>query len=80
MYAPTSGQIPARPFLVRLLIRSREYRHTRFWAPTRIIIGIWDFCLGLVLLSFGIWWGLVPLAGAALLFWTANRLQHGVKS
>lgn len=80
MYAPTSSQIPSRPFLVRLLIRSREYRHHRSWAAVRVVIGIWDFCLGLVLLSFGIWWGLVPLAGAALLFWTATRLQHGVQS
>ena len=80
MYAPTSSQLPSRPFLVRLLIRSREYRHMRFWVPVRIIFGIWDFCFGLVLLSFGIWWGLVALAGSALLFWTAYRLQHGVQS
>jgi hypothetical protein len=79
MYAPTSSQIP-RPFLVRLLIRSREFRHYRFWVPVRVFFGIWDFCLGLVLLSFGTWWGLVPLAGSALLFWTAYRLQHGVQN
>ncbi len=41
---------------------------------------IWNLFLGVLLLSYGYWAGLVPLAGAALIFWTVYRLlQHSVR-
>jgi hypothetical protein len=71
---------------MRLLVRSWEYRHPRVWVPVRYAAGIWNFGLGVLLLASGYWlgpaaWlGAVPLTGAALLFWTASRLQHSVQS
>jgi hypothetical protein len=50
----------------------------------RVGCGIWNLCLGVLLLASGHWlgpfaWlGVIPLAGAALLFWTGYRLQHSV--
>ena len=86
MHAPTDNVTPPRPVLMRLLVRSREYRHPRAWVRVRFGCGIWNLCLGVLLLASGHWlgpfaWlGLVPLAGSALLFWTGYRLQHSVPS
>jgi signal transduction histidine kinase len=44
---------PQRPVLERILIRSWEYRHLRFWAGVRIGAGIVSVGLGVVTLSFG---------------------------
>ena len=41
--------------------------------------GIWNLILGVLLLAYGYWVGLVPLLGSVLIFWTVYRLQqHGV--
>ncbi len=77
IYAPTGNATPRRPVLMRLLVRSWEYRHPRAWAGVRIACGIFNFLLGTLLLSYGFWFGAVPLAGSALIFWTAWRLQDG---
>jgi len=61
---------------MRLLVGSWGYRHPRLSAGVRIVCGIWNLGLGILLLSYGYWVGVVPLAGAALLFWIAYRLQH----
>jgi hypothetical protein len=50
----------------------------------RFACGVFNLALGVLLLSSGQWigafaWlGLVPLAGAALIFWTVYDLRHGV--
>ena len=47
-------------------------------------VAVFNFGLGVLLLASGQWlgplaWlGAVPLAGAALIFWTVYRLQHSV--
>jgi hypothetical protein len=52
----------------------------------RVACGVWNLFLGTLLLATGHWlgplaWlGLLPLAGAALIFWTAYQLQTGVQS
>ena len=71
-----SNVTPSRSVLMRLLVRSWEYRHPRVWASFRLACGIWNLLLGVFLLSYGYWVGLVPLAGAALIFWTVYRLQQ----
>jgi hypothetical protein len=84
MHAPTGNATPPRPVLMRLLVRSWEYRHPRTWVRVRFGCGIWNLCLGVLLLASAHWlgpfaWlGLIPLAGAELLFWTGYRLQHSV--
>jgi signal transduction histidine kinase len=73
----SAGNGPApRPVLERLLIRSWEYRHPHAWMAFRMICGIWNLILGIVLFAYGFYWiGLVPLAGSLLIFWTAYFIQ-----
>ena len=89
MNAPTDNVTPSQPVLMRLLVRSWEYRHPRVWVRVRFAAGIWNlflgvFLLGVFLLASGYqlrplaWVAALPLAGAALLFWTGSRLQHTV--
>ena len=86
MYAPTDDVPPSRSVLMRFLVRSREYRHPHAWVRVRVACGVFNFGLGVLLLASGRWlgplaWlGLLPLAGAALIFWTAYRLQTSVQS
>ena len=80
----TGNVVPVRPVLMRVLVRSWEYRRPRVWARVRFACAVFNVGLGLLLLSSGQWigafaWlGLVPLAGAALIFWTVSQLQHSV--
>jgi hypothetical protein len=81
MYA-TAGSIPAsRSILERLLVRPWEYRRPRRYAGVRIACGIFNAVLGVALLASVHWagplalLGVLPLAGAALIFWTVRRLR-----
>lgn len=67
-----------RPLLARLLIRRREYRTPVFWVRVRIACGVFNLCLGVVLLSFGRWEGVLALAGSALIFRTVFLLRRSV--
>jgi hypothetical protein len=80
MYAPTDNTAARRSVLMRLLVRSWEYRHPRACAGFRFAAGIWNLGLGVLLLSYGYWFGLVPLLGSVLVLWTAYRLQSSVQS
>jgi signal transduction histidine kinase len=43
----------------------------------RMIAGIWNVSLGILLVAYGFYWiALVPLAGSALIFWTAYYIQR----
>ena len=83
MYAPADNGPFSRPVLMRFLVRSREYRHPHVWVRVRVACGIFNVALGVLLLaSFHrlgplTWLAVLPLAGAALIFWTAHRLQAG---
>jgi signal transduction histidine kinase len=80
--APTFRPAPARPLLVRLLVRPREYRHPRRWTGIRVASGVFNVVLGVLLLAGVRWLGwftwlaALPLAGAALIFWTVYQLQR----
>jgi signal transduction histidine kinase len=76
MRAPTDNAPPSRSVLMRFLVRSWEYRHPRAWAVFRLTAGVWNLILGVLLLSYGYWVGLVPLLGSVLIFWTVYRLQQ----
>jgi len=82
MSAPADSSPPARPVLMRLLVREFEYRRPRLYAGVRIGCGIFNVVLGVALLASIPWagplalLGLLPLAGAALIFWTVYRLQQ----
>jgi signal transduction histidine kinase len=82
MYAPADRIIPSRSVLMRFLVRSWEYRRPRLWVGVRVACGIFNVALGVLLLALVPWigplalLGVLPLAGAALIFWTVYRLQQ----
>ena len=82
MYAPADRVIPSRSVLMRFLVRSWEYRRPRLWVGVRVVCGIFNVVLGVLLLASVRWIGplawlaAIPLAGAALIFWTVYRLQQ----
>ena len=86
MYAPADKVIPSRSVLMRFLVRSWEYRRPRLWVGVRVVCGIFNVVLGVLLLASVHWIGplawlaAIPLAGAVLIFWTAHRLQTSVQS
>jgi hypothetical protein len=86
MYPPNDNIVPSRSVLMRFLVRPREYRYPRVWVRVRVACGVFNVVLGVLLLASGHWlgplaWlGLLPLAGAVLIFWTAYRLQTSVQS
>ncbi|HEY0937960.1 MAG TPA: hypothetical protein VGD91_29980 [Trebonia sp.] len=66
---------------LRFLVRPREYRRPRLWVRVRVACGVFNVALGVLILASVRWLGplawlaALPLAGAALIFWTAHRLQ-----
>jgi hypothetical protein len=86
MNAHVDNVPPSRSVLMRFLVRSWEYRRPHMWVRVRVACGVFNLGLGVLLLAAGHWlgplaWlGALPLAGAALIFWTARRLQTSVQS
>ena len=75
----TAQVAPSRSVLMRFLVRSWEYRRPGLWTGVRVACGIFNVVLGVILLaSLGplAWLAALPLAGAALIFWTVYRLQQ----
>jgi signal transduction histidine kinase len=81
-YAPGDQATPSRSVLMRFLVRSWEYRRPRLWVGVRVASGIFNVVLGVLLLASVArlgpltWLAAIPLAGAALIFWTVYRLQQ----
>jgi len=86
MHAPTDTVPGRRPILMRILVRSWEYRRPRLYARVRFASGVFNTALGVAMIAASPWVGplallaALPLAGAALVFWTARRLQASVQS
>ena len=82
MQPPSRDMLRSRPVLMRLLVRSWDYRHPRVWARVRFAAAIWNLGVGVLILVAGYWVGplallaAIPLAGAAALFWTSSRLRQ----
>jgi hypothetical protein len=82
MHAPTVNAPRPRPIVTRLLIRSWEYRRPRLAIGVRVAAGVFNVALGIAMLAAAPWVGplaalaALPLAGAALIFWTVYRLRH----
>jgi hypothetical protein len=79
MFASAYSSPPPRPFLERLLIRQRDYRHPRRWLVLRLIGGGWNLFLGILMLSYGYWLGLLPLLASPVIFWAAYRIWTKVQ-
>ena len=86
MDATTRNVYYSQPLAMRFLVRSWEYRRPQVWVRVRLACGAFNLALGILLLasapSLGplAWLGAVPLAGAALIFWTVYRLQHTIQA
>jgi len=86
MHVPADNLPSSQPVLMRFLVRSWEYRHPHVWVRVRVACGVFNVVLGVLLLASVHWLGpltwlaALPLAGAALIFWTVYRLQSSVKS
>src|SRR6266699_70165 len=82
MHPAADDGLPSQPALMRFLVRSWEYRRPRLWVGVRVACGIFNVVLGVLLLASVRWLGpltwlaALPLAGAALIFWTVYRLQQ----
>ena len=82
MHAPADNAPRSQSVLMRFLVRSWEYRRPRLWVGVRVACGIFNVVLGVLLLAFFpqlgplTWLAALPLAGAALIFWTVYRLPQ----
>jgi hypothetical protein len=86
MHASANNVPSSQPVLMRLLVRSSEYRYPKVWVRVRVACGIFNLALGALLLaSFHrlgplTWLAALPLTGATLIFWTVHRLQASVQN
>jgi hypothetical protein len=86
MPAKTDNVTPTRSVLMRLLVRSWEYRHPRVWVNLRMACGLFNLGLGILFVAYAgqlgswAWLAALPLAGSVLIFWTAYRLQQTVQA
>lgn len=82
MYGSTDNISPSSRVLMRFLVRSWEYRRPHLAMGIRVACGVFNLVLGIVLVAgvsrLGALSALaaLPLAGAALIFWTVYRLQQ----
>jgi signal transduction histidine kinase len=74
MRAPRDNVTPPEPWIMRILIRPSAYRHPKAWGRACLAAGLWLIVLGVILCSFGFWWGAALIAVAALELWIAYRL------
>jgi signal transduction histidine kinase len=72
--APGDHVIPARPLLLRILVRPVVYRHPRAWGSVCLAAGLWICFMGTILFAYGFWWGAALIAVGALELWIAYHL------
>jgi signal transduction histidine kinase len=74
MRAPSDTVTPSEPLIMRILVRPSAYRHPKAWGGVCLAVGFWLFILGVILCSYGFWWGALVIAVAALELWIAYHL------
>jgi hypothetical protein len=80
MDATNENAPPPRSLLTKILIRSWEYRFPRLIWGLRAAGSVVLLALGILLLAYGSWWGLLPLAGAAGAFFGGRRIYQITRS
>jgi signal transduction histidine kinase len=73
-FSPTDNVAPKRPLIMRFLVRPAAYRHPRAYGGACLAAGLWLFVLGVILCSYGFWWGAALIAVAVLELWIAFHL------
>jgi len=66
MYAPSGDGAPSEPLIMRILVRPAAYRHRKAWGGVCLAVSLWLFVLGVILCSYGFWWGAALIAVGAL--------------
>jgi len=74
MRSSSDNAAPSEPLIMRILVRPAAYRHPKTWGGVCMAVGLWLFVLGIILCSYGFWWGASLIAVAALELWVAYRL------
>src|ERR1700730_14515004 len=74
MRAPSDNVTPRQPLIMRILVRPAAYRHPRAYGGACLAAGLWLFVLGVILCSYGFWWGALLIAVATLELWIAYHL------
>jgi hypothetical protein len=59
---------------------SYSHSHSRAKARVRFGVGIWLLALAGYACYSGLWWGVLPVAPAALHFYLGYRLLHSVQA
>src|SRR6516225_1135325 len=72
--APSDNATPSEPLILRFLVRPAAYRHPKAWGGVCLAVGLWLVVLGVILCSYGFWWGASLIAVAALELWIAYHL------
>jgi hypothetical protein len=80
MHAPTDNVTPSRSILMRLPGWSFVFRHPRPFIGLLFASGSWNLFLGILMVGYGFWLGLLPLAGAAVAFWAGTRVYQITQS
>jgi hypothetical protein len=80
MNAPSDNVKPSQPLLMRILVRPMVYRHPKAWGALELAAGSWVFILGVILCSYGFWWGAALIAVAALQLWIGRRLMRSAQT
>jgi hypothetical protein len=80
MHATTGNTTPSRSVLSRLPYWSVVFRHPRIGMAALFTSGSWNLFLAIVMLGYGFWLGLLPLAAAAVLFWVGARVHQITQS
>jgi hypothetical protein len=80
MHATTGNIAPSRTVLTRLPYWSLVFRHPRVGMGVLFTSGSWNLFLGILMVAYGYWLGLLPLAAAAVLFWAGARVYQITQS
>jgi len=74
MRAPTANVTSSRPLILRILVRPYAYRHPRLFGGACLAAGLWLVLLGVILCSYGFWWGALLIGIGGLELWVAYHL------
>jgi hypothetical protein len=80
MHTTTDNLARPRSVLTRLPFWSRLYRYPRVGMAVFITSGSWNLFLGVLMLGYGFWLGLLPLVSSAVLFLAGTRAYQVAQS
>ncbi len=80
MYASNGNITRSQASIISFLVRPAAYRHPRAWGSASMAAGLWVFVLGVILCSYGFWWGALLILVAALEIWVACHLLRSTPS